>query len=100
MGANIIKLTGRIDTNNASEWEQKILQQFSAETENAFDASELEYISSAGLRVLMKVRKKSTSEMRIFDVSTEVFDIFDMTGFTELFKVEKRLRELSVDGSY
>lgn len=98
MGANIIKLTGRIDTNNASEWEQKILQQFSAETENAFDASELEYISSAGLRVLMKVRKKSTSEMRIFDVSAEVFDIFDMTGFTELFKVEKRLRELSVDG--
>lgn len=98
MGANIIKLTGRIDTSNASEWEQKIMQQLSAETENDFDASELEYISSAGLRVLMKVRKKSAYEMRIFDVSPEVFDIFDMTGFTELFKVEKRLRELSVNG--
>ena len=98
MGANIIKLAGRIDTSNASEWEQKIMQQLSAETENDFDASELEYISSAGLRVLMKVRKKSAYEMRIFDVSPEVFDIFDMTGFTELFKVEKRLRELSVNG--
>jgi len=98
MGANTIKLTGRIDTSNASEWEQKIMLQLSAETENDFDASELEYISSAGLRVLMKVRKKSAYEMRIFDVSPEVFDIFDMTGFTELFKVEKRLRELSVNG--
>ena len=59
METNIIKLTGRIDTSNANEWEQKIMQQFSAETENVFDASELEYISSAGLRVLMKVRKKN-----------------------------------------
>jgi len=98
MGTNIIKLTGRIDTSNASEWEQKIIQQFSAETVNAFDASELEYISSAGLRVLMKVRKQAAKEMQIFDVSPEVYDIFDMTGFTELFKVEKRMRELSVDG--
>lgn len=98
MSANIIKLTGRIDSGNASEWEQKIMQQIDAETENAFDASNLEYISSAGLRVLMKVRKQAVNEMRIFDVSPEVYDIFDMTGFTELFKVEKRLRELSVDG--
>ena len=98
METNIIKLTGRIDTSNASEWEQKIMQQFVADTINDFDASTLEYISSAGLRVLMKVRKKSAFEMRIFDVSSEVFDILEMTGFTELFKVEKRLRELSVDG--
>ena len=98
MSANIIKLTGRIDSGNASEWEQKIMRQIDAETENAFDASNLEYISSAGLRVLMKVRKQAVNEMRIFDVSPEVYDIFDMTGFTELFKVEKRLRELSVDG--
>ncbi len=98
MGTNIIKLTGRIDTSNAPEWEQRIMQQLSAEKENAFDASELEYISSAGLRILMKARKKASSGMRIFDVSPDVYEIFDMTGFTELFKVEKRLRELSVEG--
>jgi uncharacterized protein (TIGR02172 family) len=46
----------------------------------------------------MKVRKQAAKEMQIFDVSPEVYDIFDMTGFTELFKVEKRMRELSVDG--
>ena len=98
MGTNIIKLTGRIDTSNAPEWEQRIMQQLSAEKENAFDASELEYISSAGLRILMKARKKASSGMCIFDVSPDVYEIFDMTGFTELFKVEKRLRELSVEG--
>lgn len=95
---NIISLTGRIDTSNASEWEQKIMQQLSAEKENLFDASKLEYISSAGLRVLIKSRKKLSCEMRIFDVSPEVYDIFEMTGFTELFKIEKRIREISVDG--
>ena len=95
---NIISLTGRIDTSNASEWEQKIMQQLSAEKENVFDASKLEYISSAGLRVLIKARKKLSCEMRIFDVSPEVYDIFEMSGFTELFKIEKRIREISVDG--
>lgn len=98
MGTNIIKLTGRIDTSNAAEWEKKITEQLNTAAENVFDAAELEYISSAGLRVLMKVRKQAGKEIRIFDVSPEVFEIFDMTGFTELFKVEKRLRELSVDG--
>jgi uncharacterized protein (TIGR02172 family) len=98
MGTNVIKLTGRIDTNNAAEWEKKITEQFDTASENEFDASALEYISSAGLRVLMKVRKQAAKELRIFNVSPEVYEIFDMTGFTELFKVEKRLRELSVDG--
>lgn len=98
MRTNIIKLTGRIDTGNASEWEQKIMTQLSAENENAFEASELEYISSAGLRVLMRARKTVSAEMRIFNVSSDVFEILEMTGFTEIFTVEKRLRELSVDG--
>ncbi|SEL42019.1 TIGR02172 family protein [Ruminococcus sp. YRD2003] len=98
MGTNIIKLTGRIDTGNASEWEQRIMPQLSAENENAFEASELEYISSAGLRVLMRARKTVSAEMRIFNASSDVFEILEMTGFTEIFKVEKRLRELSVDG--
>ena len=46
----------------------------------------------------MKVRKQAGSEVRIFDVSPEVYDILDMTGFTELLTVEKRFREISVDG--
>lgn len=98
MAENVIRLSGRIDTSNAAEWEKTITEQLSGETENSFDADELEYISSAGLRVLMKVRKKSGSEIKIFNVSSDVYDIFDMTGFTELFKVEKKMREISVEG--
>ena len=79
---NIIRLIGRIDTNNALEWEQKIKEQLNSDAENVFDADELEYISSAGLRVLMKIRKMISGEMRIYNVSSEVYDIFDVTGFT------------------
>jgi len=98
MAENVIRLSGRIDTSNAAEWKKTITEQLSGETENSFDADELEYISSAGLRVLMKVRKKAGSEIKIFNVSSDVYDIFDMTGFTELFKVEKKIREISVEG--
>lgn len=62
------------------------------------DASELAYISSAGLRVLMKLRKQLGKALPVMNVSPEVYDIFDMTGFTELLEVHKALRQLSVEG--
>lgn len=96
MNTNTIFLTGRIDTNNASEWEQKI---FSSDLNNdtIFDASKLEYISSAGLRVLMKARKKLNKKISIINLSREVYDIFDVTGFIELFDVKRALREISIE---
>ena len=90
---NTIFLTGRIDSNNAGEWEKKIIGD-----NLIFDASELEYISSAGLRVLMKARRKSGRKINIINVSREVYDIFETTGFTELFNVKKALRKISVEG--
>ena len=95
---SVIKLTGRIDTTNAAEWEQKIFSQLGDNDETVFDADELDYISSAGLRVLMKVIKKSGGGVKIINVSPEVYDIFDVTGFAELMTVEKRIREMSVEG--
>ena len=93
---NIFCLEDRIDTNNAPEVETKI---FDALTDDmTFDASGLKYISSAGLRVLMKVRKKLGKPIIIENVASEVYDIFETTGFTELFTVKKALREVSVDG--
>lgn len=97
MSESAIKLTGRIDSTNAGEWEQTIFSQPGGNGETLFDAQELDYISSAGLRVLMKVLKK-TGGVRIINVLPEVYDIFDVTGFTELMTVEKRMRELSADG--
>jgi uncharacterized protein (TIGR02172 family) len=66
--------------------------------EVAFDLENLQYISSAGLRILMKIRKMSGNNLEIINVSPEVYEIFETTGFTELFQIVKKLREINVDG--
>lgn len=97
-----IFLKGRIDTNNALQTENELFSAVESAPEAVdqfiLDSSELEYISSAGLRVLMKMRKNFGENIRVIGVSPEVYDIFDVTGFTEILKVEKRYREISVEG--
>ena len=95
-----IVLDGRIDSNNAPQAEQEILSALSENPglEPVFDAAALESISSAGLRVLMKARKAAGKPLRVENVSREVYEIFDVTGFTDLLDVKKALRELSVEG--
>ena len=94
-----IKLNGRIDSNNAPQVEKEILDQLAGQAGAPLelDASGLEYISSAGLRVLLRVRKLHP-DMRITNVSSEVYEILDMTGFTEMMSVEKAYRIVSVEG--
>ena len=95
-----IKLEGRIDTNNAPDVEQEIMSALDANDgkEPLFDAENLEYISSAGLRVLMKIRKKFNKPVDIINVSRDVYDIFETTGFTDLLNVKKAYRKISIDG--
>ncbi|MBR3148852.1 MAG: STAS domain-containing protein, partial [Eubacterium sp.] len=93
-----IKLTGRIDSSNAAAFEKKINRQI----ENysgalVLDADELEYISSAGLRIILHT-KKANPETSIINCNSEVYEIFEMTGFTEIMDVSKAYRKLSVDG--
>ena len=99
-GKLIIALEGRIDTNNAPDIEKELLDIYDANTDKelAFDAKKLEYISSAGLRVLMKIRKKANKALDVLNVSKDVYEIFDTTGFTELLNVKKALREVSIEG--
>ena len=100
MNTLTLSLTGRIDANNAPKVEAEIADTL-AKNPGAvpvFDASGLEYISSAGLRVLLKFRKQFGKNLDVIDVSGDVFDIFSVTGFTELLNVRKRLREISLDG--
>lgn len=96
----LIPLEGRIDSTNAPEMERQILARMQAQPDGipVFDASGLVYISSAGLRVLMKVRKAVGREIEIRNVSSEVYEILGTTGFTELFRVKKKMREISVEG--
>jgi uncharacterized protein (TIGR02172 family) len=63
-----------------------------------FDASELEYISSAGLRMLLSVRKKAGVSLTVKNVTPEVYEIFEMTGFNSILNVKRKMRELSVEG--
>ena len=100
MNTLTLSLTGRIDANNAQKVEAEIADAL-AKNPGAvpvFDASGLEYISSAGLRVLLKFRKKFGKNLDVIDVSNDVYDIFSVTGFTELLNVRKRLREISIEG--
>jgi anti-anti-sigma factor len=94
-----IAIEGRIDASNAPEAEQKI---FAIKNENAdkhlvIDADKLEYLSSAGLRVILRLRKEFP-KLAIINVSPEVYSIFEMTGFTEMVTIEKAYRKMSVDG--
>ena len=94
-----IELSGRIDSNNAAQTEQDILATIGADSAGAvvLDAEKLEYISSAGLRVILRL-KKSHPDIRIVNVSSDVYEILDMTGFTEMMPVEKAYRVVSVEG--
>ena len=94
-----IELKGRIDSGNAAQTESEIFRQLQGAGEEpvVLDAGALEYISSAGLRVLLRVRK-THADMRIVRVSPEVYDILEMTGFTEMMSVERAYRVVSIEG--
>ncbi len=93
-------LEGRIDSNNAAQVEKEIMDAVAAApgADPEIDAEKLEYISSAGLRVLMKLRKQAGKAMPVWNVSPEICEIFEVTGFTELLDVHKRLRQIDLEG--
>ena len=96
----VIYLDGRIDSGNAPGIENGIAEIITGAQGDkiSFDVEKLDYISSAGLRVLMKIRKRLGYPMEIRNVSRDSYDIFETTGFTELFDVKKAYRSISVDG--
>lgn len=94
-----IEIEGRVDVSNAAEAEEKIfeIKNANADKHIVIDADKLEYISSAGLRVILKLRKDSP-KLAIINVSPDVYEVFDMTGFTDMITVEKAYKRMSVDG--
>lgn len=98
-GQLTIFLQGRIDSSNAAAIEAELTEIISQNSGNALvvDVEDLEYISSAGLRIVLRLRKQF-ADMKVINASSEVYDIFDMTGFTEMLTVEKAYRRISVEG--
>lgn len=90
---------GKIDSVNAGEAEIELMQlrERYPEAEILLDAEKLEYISSAGLRVLLKLRK-TQQKLKVVNVNLALYEILEMTGFTEMLEVKKALREISVEG--
>ena len=94
-----INISGRITSANADDMYNGI-KEIAKEHEGekyVFDLNDLEMISSAGLRVFLKLKKEKL-EFKIINASTDVYDVFDMTGFVQMFDIKKALRKMGVDG--
>lgn len=99
-GMLAIRLSERIDTSNANAIEREIqglLESYPGTTGISVDAEGLKYISSAGLRILLGFKKKM-NHVELINVNRDVYDILDMTGFTNLVGVSRAMRAIGIDG--
>ena len=94
-----IFLTGRIDASSAPDVEKELSENTGDLNgrDLIMDAADLAYISSAGLRVLLKIQKTTGSRIRVENVSRDLYEIFETTGFTDLMDVVKAYRTMSVE---
>ena len=95
----VIAIAGKVDSANAPEMESKIREIVKDHPKDTIelDLDKLEYTTSAGLRVILRL-KQDVDDTRIVNAHPEVYDILDMTGFTDLMEVQKAYRVFSVEG--
>ncbi len=86
-----VTLEGRLDTTTAPQLDETLAQSLDGVAYLVFDMKDLEYISSAGLRVLLRAQKimNVQGSMVIRNVSEDIFEIFDVTGFSSIFTIEQ-----------
>lgn len=85
-----IALEGRLDTTTAPELEATLKDSIDGVSELVFDFEKLDYISSAGLRVLLSTQKvmSKQGEMKILHVNEVIMEIFEVTGFSDILTIE------------
>ncbi len=90
-----VTLAGRLDSLKAPEIAKKLFDVLEGRNNTTVivDAEKLGYISSAGLRVLLDLKKRC-GDMKIINVSLDIYDILTMTGFTKFINVERRIRKI------
>lgn len=96
----VITISGHLDANTSAAVERDIkmsLQDVPTTSELVIDASDLQYISSTGLRVILALNK-TYSNVEVINLSPEVYNVFELTGFTRILKVSKALRKMSIAG--
>ena len=86
----IIELVGRLDTTTAPALDKTISEDIEGIKNLVLDFSGLEYISSAGLRVLLSAQKKmqKIGSMKVVNVCENVMEVFEMTGFADILVIE------------
>ncbi len=84
-----IRLDGRLDTVTAPQLEESLSDCIDNSKEVVFDLSNLEYISSAGLRILLSVQKKMNDHgtMLVKNTQDSVMEIFEVTGFVDILNI-------------
>ena len=85
-----VALEGRLDTTTAPQLESELATALDDITELVFDMSKLDYISSAGLRVLLSAQKKMNRQgnMIVRHSNADIMEIFDVTGFSDILTLE------------
>ena len=85
-----LKIIGRLDTTTAPELEATVDGCIAGVKELVLDCSELEYISSAGLRVILKAQKlmNARGSMKLTHVNEAIMEVFDITGFADILTIE------------
>ncbi|MBR6352071.1 MAG: STAS domain-containing protein [Firmicutes bacterium] len=85
-----LALEGRLDTLTAPKLEDCLNAEFPGLTDLVFDMKDIEYVSSAGLRVLLMAQKKMNAQggMKVVNVNDTVMEIFELTGFADLLNIE------------
>ena len=88
--AAILKITDMLDTETAPELEALLESSLAGIQDLTLDFEELEYVSSAGLRVILKAQKmmNAAGKMKIVHVNESVMEIFEITGFTSILTIE------------
>ncbi len=86
----VVTLEGRLDTTTAPDLEKELKDSLDDVTELIMDFEKLEYISSAGLRVLLSAQKimSRQGEMKLIHVSNTIMEIFEVTGFVDILTIE------------
>ena len=83
-------VSGRLDTQTAPELEAELDSVLSGTKELTFDMTNLEYVSSAGLRVILKAQKAMNTQgsMKLTGVNDSIMEVFDITGFLDILTIE------------
>lgn len=92
-------LSGHIDSTNSAQVEEALKAAADGKEIASFivDAKSLDYISSAGLRVILSL-KKQHKDFKVINAKSEVYEVFDMTGFTQMMEIQKAYKTVSIDG--